>query len=463
MAAKLPQVVIVGRPNVGKSSIFNWLAGRRISIVDPTLGVTRDRISTIVEFGDRHVELVDTGGMGIADLDQLGQLVERQIDRAIEDADVLLFVTDAQEGITPLDELVARKLRYTQKPVVLAANKCDTPSHDVLAAEFYKLGRGRLVCVSVCHNRGKQELIEALVERLPEQVEEGNEPDRELKLAVVGRRNAGKSTFVNTLARAERVIVSEIPGTTRDAIDVRVELDGHRYLVIDTAGVMRRRSIATSVDFYSVARAQKSIRRADVVLLFFDPTEGVTRVEKQLAARIAEEFKPCVFVVNKWDLMKHMPAYRVADRIRAQLGTMSYVPIVFISALTGKNMKALLDVARQLHDQAGKRMNTGQVNRVLEELLEAHTPPIRQNRRPKIYYATQVAVHPPTLVLFCNDPNLFDATYQRYLLRGFRERSPYPEVPIRMFLRRRTEGAKRGTGHLERSTAEVESKASHGG
>ncbi len=442
MAGKLPQVVIVGRPNVGKSSIFNWLAGRRISIVDPTIGVTRDRVSTVVDFKDRTVELVDTGGMGISDLDQLGQLVERQIERAIEDADVLVFVTDVQEGVTPLDELVARKLRYTQKPVVLAVNKCDTPKHDDLAGEFYKFGRGRLVCVSACHNRGKQELIDAIVERLPAEVAADAEVEPELKLAVVGRRNAGKSTFVNTLARAERVIVSEVPGTTRDSVDVRVELDGDRYLVIDTAGVMRPRSIVTAVDFYSVARARRSIRRADVVFLFFDPTEGVTRVEKQLAAYIAEEYKPCVFVVNKWDLMEKMPAHRMANHIRGQLRTFLYVPIVFISALTGKNMKALLQVARQLHEQAGKRLNTAQVNRIVEDLLQAHTPPIRANRRPKIYYATQVSVHPPTIILFCNDPGLFDPTYQRYLLRGFRERSPYPEVPIRMFLRRRESGAK---------------------
>ncbi len=438
----VPEVVIVGRPNVGKSSIFNWLAGRRISIVDPMMGVTRDRVSTIVEFEGRPVELVDTGGMGIADLDQLGQLVERQIERAIESADLIVFVVDAQAGITSLDEAVARKLRYTNKPVVLAANKCDTPAHEDLAAEFYKLGRGKLVCVSACHNRGKPELIEAILERLPD-VEATETATPELKLAVVGRRNAGKSTFVNTLARAERVIVSERPGTTRDAVDVFVELDGKQYLVIDTAGVMRSRSIATPVDFYSIARAERSIRRADVVLLFFDPTEGVTRVEKRLAAHIAEQYKPCIFVVNKWDLMHPMPTRRMASAIRTHLRTMPYVPIVFISAKTGKNVKALLDMAWQLHDQAGQRLNTGQVNRVLEELLEAHAPPIRRNRRPKIYYGTQVSTRPPTLVLFCNDPELFDATYQRYLLSGFRERSPFPEVPIRMFLRRRTSDGER--------------------
>ncbi len=439
----LPQVVIVGRPNVGKSSIFNWLAGRRISIVDPMMGVTRDRVSTVVEFEGRPVELVDTGGMGIADLDQLGQLVERQIDRAIESADLIVFVVDVQTGIMPLDEMVARKLRYVNKPVVLAANKCDTPGHDDLAAEFYKLGRGKLVCVSACHNRGKAELIEAILERLPDVSEEDAVASPELKLAVVGRRNAGKSTFVNTLARAERVIVSERPGTTRDAVDVLVELDGRKYLVIDTAGVMRSRSIATPVDFYSIARAERSIRRADVVFIFFDPTEGVTRVEKRLAAQVADEYKPCIFVVNKWDLMHPMPTRRMASAIRSHLRNMPYVPIVFISAKTGKNVKALLDMAWQLHDQAGQRLNTGQVNRILEELLEAHAPPIRRNRRPKIYYGTQVSTRPPTLVLFCNDPELFDATYQRYLLSGFRERSPYPEVPIRMFLRRRTSDSER--------------------
>ncbi|NMC21252.1 MAG: ribosome biogenesis GTPase Der, partial [Thermogutta sp.] len=271
-----PRVVIVGRPNVGKSSILNWLAGRRVSVVDALAGVTRDRVSERITVGDRHVELVDTGGIGIVDEGDLARHVERQIAVAMASADVILFVTDTRAGITPLDEEVARRLRSAPCPVLCVANKTDAPSWDAAAAEFTRFGRP-VIAVSAEQRRGREDLLEALGALLPPSAAETPEPEV-MKLAIVGRRNVGKSTFINTLAREERMIVSEIPGTTRDSVDVRFEIDGRTFIAIDTPGVMRRKSVRENVEFYGLVRVRESIRRADVVLLFFDAAGDIARV-----------------------------------------------------------------------------------------------------------------------------------------------------------------------------------------
>jgi GTP-binding protein len=435
----VPVVAIVGRPNVGKSSVFNWLAGRRIAIVDPTAGVTRDRVSTLLKIGERFVELVDTGGMGVSDVDNLTAQIERQIEAAIDSAHVILFVVDGREGLVPLDEEVARRLRYVNKPILCVANKCDHPDLDAPAGEFYKLGRGKLVCVSAQQNRGKDELLERIAERLPAaEALEAEPKDVALKLAIVGRRNTGKSTFINSLAQAERMIVSEVPGTTRDSVDVRFQRDGRVFVAIDTAGVRRKGSIASSIEFYSLARAERSIRRADVVLLFFDPRVRISKVDKQLADYILEQHKAAIFVVNKWDLMVPMPTGRMGNYIRATFPNLDYVPIAFITAQSGRNVHALLNLAQNLHKQGSARVGTGDLNRVLRQALTQNPPPLRQNRRPKVYYATQVSTNPPTIVLFTNGPELFDNTYQRYLVKTFRDQLPFHEVPIKLYLRRRT-------------------------
>ena len=349
----VPVVAIVGRPNVGKSSLFNWLAGRRIAIVEPTAGVTRDRVSTLIQVGDRFIELVDTGGMGIADVDNLTEHVERQIDTAIDQAHVILFVVDGRAGVTPLDEEVARRLRYVTKPIICVANKCDTPAIDQQTAEFYKLGRGKLVCVSALQNRNRDELLDLIAERLPPpEALEAAPKDPALKLAIVGRRNTGKSTFINSLAESERMIVSEVPGTTRDSVDVRFERDGLQFIAIDTAGVRKERSLANAIEFYSLARAERSIRRADVVLLFLDPQVRISKVDKQLADYVLEQHKPAIFVVNKWDLMLPMRTGRMADYIRKTFPNLDYVPIAFITAKAGKNVHATLNLAQNLHKQA---------------------------------------------------------------------------------------------------------------
>jgi GTP-binding protein len=462
--SEIPVVAIVGRPNVGKSSLFNWLAGRRIAIVEPTAGVTRDRLTALIQADDQFLELIDTGGMEMKQGDALTPQVERQIKAAIDQADVILFVVDVRAGLTPLDEAVANRLRQTDKPILCVVNKCDTKELEAQTAEFYKLGQELLVCVSATQSRGKEELLSQIRAIAEDRLGEGDDDNRirknaesvhaarilgnaatdvVMKLAIVGRRNTGKSTFINSLARAERMIVSEVPGTTRDSVDVHFERDGQRFIAIDTAGVRRKGSIQSSVEFYSLARAERSIRRADVVLLFLDPKQHVSKVDKQLASYILEQHKPAIFVVNKWDLMRPMATGEWGQYIRATFPSLEFVPIAFITAKNGKNVQTVLNLAQHLHKQAGARVSTGELNRVLNWALEQQSPPLRQNRRPKVFYATQVAVHPPTLVLFTNGPELFDNTYLRYLETTFRDHLPFHDVPMKLYLRNKRREDKR--------------------
>jgi GTPase len=441
----LPQVVIVGRPNVGKSSLFNWLARRRLAIVDATAGVTRDRLTHLTSAQGRFFELVDTGGLGFDDPDNLTSQIEDQINTAIESASVVLMVVDAREGLTPLDHEVAKRLQYVETPVICVANKADDATIDANADEFYKLGRGKLLCTSTTQNRNRQDLLELIAERLPPALPENATPppESEMKVAIVGRRNVGKSTFVNTLAHAERMIVSEVPGTTRDSVDVRFELDGKAFMAIDTPGLKRGRSIASDVEYYSFHRAQRSVRRADVVLLFFDPMQRISKVDKQLCDYIAQQYKPCVFVVNKWDLQHDsMPTEKWVHYLHDTFRAMHHVPIAFVTGKTGKNVKALLNHAQMLCTQARQRVATSDLNKLLEAAIAANPPPIYQNRQPKIFFATQVGVEPPTLVLFCSNPAAISQTYRRYLLGVFRDRLPFTEVPIKLYLRRREDRSK---------------------
>jgi GTP-binding protein len=439
--------VIVGRPNVGKSSIFNWLAGRRIAIVDGVAGVTRDRVGALAQLGDeenpRFYELIDTGGVGIVDRDDLSEDVERQIETAMNEAGLILFVVDIRDGLMPLDEEVAQRLRYLKTPVILVMNKADYIEIEERGGEFYKLGRGKPIAVSSQQNRNRKQLV-ALIEKMLPQGDDFKPADATMKIAAVGRPNTGKSTFINTLARAERMIVSERPGTTRDSVDVHFDLDGLPFTAIDTAGVKRKSKIRESLDFYSVHRAERSIRRADVVLLFLDATQGVTRLDKQLADYIAKEYKPCIFVINKWDLMLNDPddpsqgnLGRYANHVQHSFRSMSYMPMAFITAKTGKNVKALLNLSQSLFKQANRRVSTGTLNKIVREAVDAHPPAAKENRLPRIYYATQVDSAPPTIVLFVNSSHLFNATYQRYLLNILREKLPFHDIPIKLYLRSR--------------------------
>lgn len=447
----LPKVVIIGRPNVGKSSLLNWLAGRRISIVDDVSGVTRDRIGALASVDDEgdtqlYYELIDTGGIGMVDRDDLSEHVDRQIDTALTEADLILFVVDIRDGRMPLDEEVAQRLRYVNKPVILVMNKADAPELDDRGGEeFYKLGRGKAIAVSTRENRNKDALGRLIAKLLPPTPDKPT--DETMKIAAVGRPNTGKSTFINTLARAERMIVSEVPGTTRDAVDVRFELDGLPFIAIDTAGVRRKAKIRDDLDFYSIHRAERSIRRADVVLLFIDPTQGISRLDKQLADYIARQYKPCVFTVNKWDLVlggnpddgSTALMGKFAVSVQHAFRSMAYMPLAFITAQTGKNVKAVLNLSQSMFKQARRRVGTGTLNRVLREAIAAHPPSSKDGKAAKIYYGTQVGIEPPTIVLFVNSPSLFDAPYQRYLLNVFRQKLPFRDIPIKLYLRARTQ------------------------
>lgn len=441
----IPKTAIVGRPNVGKSSILNWIAGRQLSIVDPTAGVTRDRVTWIVHEDDRYFELIDTGGIGIVDSDDLSEDIEHQIDVGLNECDLLLFVVDAKAGITPLDVEVADRLRRISKRMLMVVNKCDSLRLDIEASSFLSLGDMPQVITSVKGNRGRKDLLQAILAQLPEQQEdEASEGDTlleapELRLAIVGRRNVGKSTFINQLAETDRVIVSEVPGTTRDSIDIRFEVDGRTLVAIDTPGVRKRKSLANDIEFYGLVRAQRSIRRSDVVLMFFDATQTISRVDKQLIEEISSYHKPCVFVVNKWDLAQEeeMTIERWGEYLVETFASMRHVPIAVLTAKDGRNIRQLINLTQTVYKQATERMGTGLLNRELRNALKRNPPPYRRNKRPKIYFASQVATTPPTIVVKCNDPRLFDESWKRYLLGYLREVSPFQEVPIRLILRAR--------------------------
>lgn len=436
----VPKVSIVGRPNVGKSSIFNWLAGVRLAIVDNMAGVTRDRMNYMVQYEDRYFEIIDTGGIGINDIDDLDQEIEDQIQAGIREADLLMFVVDAREGMVSLDRTVAERLRGINKPVLLVANKCDGDNWELAANEFFKFGLGDPLVVSAKNNRHRYNLLEGIVEQLPSQAEmdEGPLEKPEMKFAVVGRRNVGKSTFINSITEADRMIVSEVAGTTRDSVDVRFTVDGKPMVAIDTPGLRRGKSVRTDIDFYGTHRAKRSIRYADVTLMFFDAGQRISKVDRQLVSYIEQNYKPCIFVVNKWDLMaEHMVTERWVDYLRDNFTTLWNVPIAFITAQEGKNVKRLLNHAQMLYKQSLERETTSRLNRILRKAITHHPPPITGRRRPKIYYATQIGVQPPTIILKCNDPDAFNKTYQRYLLSVFRDSLSFGEIPIRMILEQR--------------------------
>ncbi|MCC6580398.1 MAG: ribosome biogenesis GTPase Der [Phycisphaeraceae bacterium] len=454
------RIAIVGRPNVGKSSLFNMLANRRVAIVDPTAGVTRDRLSITVELPPVYrgqepmpVELIDTGGYGIEDSANLTADVERQIALAVASAHLVLFVIDAQTGVVPLDQDVAKLLRKSRaKAVMIVANKVDGEKLEADAQEAARLGFGPPAMVSAVTRHMKNAFLEAVRRKVSElDIKDDPAPQvAEAKIAIVGKRNAGKSTLVNALAGEDRVIVSEIEGTTRDAIDVRFEMDGRPFVAIDTAGVRKGKSIQDDIEYYSLHRSLLSVRRADVVLLLIDAAIPVSQVDRKLVNEILKHYKPTVIVVNKWDLAQGQATQEeYAEYLDKALKGLDFAPIVFISAKAGEGMRDLVKMAMNLYRQAGHRVGTSELNRVVKAILEERAPgAAKGGKRPKVYYVTQLAIHPPTIGLFVNDPDLFDATYQRFLMHRLRDALPYSEVPIQLLVRARKQSPRGENGEI---------------
>lgn len=440
MAKRLPVVVIVGRPNVGKSTLFNRLIRRRAAVVEDTPGITRDRLYAETEWIGRKFTVVDTGGLVFGEDDPLAEQIRVQANVALEEADVVLFMTDGTAGVNPDDIDLSNRLRPVEKPILLVVNKSDNPKRDDLAFEFYRLGFGEIYPVSGLHGRGVADLMDVVVGLLPENDPEVAEERDELRVAIVGRPNVGKSSLVNAFTGEQRMIVSDIAGTTRDAIDTELTYQDERIRLIDTAGIRRRGKIQGSVEYYMVDRAQKAIDRSDCALIVIDGSEGLTDGDKRIMKLAHDAGKACVFAVNKWD--KHEPPdgqpkvnsllkKDFVKIIKNEIPELHYATAAFTSAKESAGLEPVLDEVLRAQQAYNFRVSTGQLNRLIQEALFSR-PYTSKGKALKIYYATQVSTRPPTFVLFCNDPELLHFSYQRYLLNKLREAFPLEGTPIRL-------------------------------
>jgi GTP-binding protein len=464
-----PLVAIVGRPNVGKSTFFNRMLGERVAIVEDVPGTTRDRIYGDTDWNGREFTLIDTGGLEFGSGIPVGQVgldgqpgdimknVRAQAELAIEEADVIVFMVDARSGITAADEEVADLLRRTRKPVILAANKADNAARRQDAVEFYSLGLGEPITISSIQGTGTGDLLDVIVEALPPEDEEAEEEEDEdvVRVAIVGRPNVGKSSLLNVILGFERSIVSEVPGTTRDAIDTEMEFKDRKIILIDTAGIRRRGKVGPGVEKFGVLRSTRAIERSDVALLLIDASEGLAAQDTHIAGEIQEQAKGVVVVVNKWDLAQ---AQRRAERegkfahpddeiesaeayrriIAEGLKFIPYAPIIFASAKTGYHVQALLETVLNVADMRYLRVPTARLNEVVQESVRRHNPPVTNNRALKIFYATQTRVNPPTFVFFVNDPEAVHFSYERYLENRLREAFGFKGTAIRLFFRARS-------------------------
>lgn len=435
-----PLVAIVGRPNVGKSTLFNRLIGHRIAIVEDTPGVTRDRIYADAEWLDYAFTLIDTGGIEPESEDKIAIQMRRQAELAIETADVILFIVDGREGMTSADNEVAEMLRKSKKPVVLAVNKVDAQKFADSAYEFYALGIGDPIPISASQGLNLGDLLDEVVRDFPKAEELDTEP--RINIAVVGKPNVGKSSLVNALLGEERTIVSDIPGTTRDSVDTPFERNGRRYTIVDTAGIRRKRSVEDeSIERYSVIRSLAAVRRADVVLIVCDATEGISEQGVRIAGYAHEEGKPSVLLVNKWDLIEKdtHTIEKFKKDLSVDLAFMSYVPMLFLSAKTGQRVDKVLTLVNDVYDQSVRRITTGTLNDIVGEAITVNEPPSDKGRRLRIYYATQASIQPPTFILFVNDEKLVHFSYQRYLENYLRKSFGLDGTPIRLIFRTRGE------------------------
>jgi GTP-binding protein len=452
-----PIVAIVGRPNVGKSTLFNRLIGERLAIVDDTPGTTRDRLFGESEWNGRAFHVVDTGGidpthggktpLSIGSADFIEQ-IKAQAQAAIQEADAILFVVDGEAGVTAPDIEVANILRRFQKkredgsfypPIFVVVNKCESRERRENAAQFYELGLGDPIPVSAVHGTGTGDLLDLLVASFPQETKE--EEDESVKIAIVGKPNAGKSSLLNRLVGEERAIVSPIPGTTRDAIDTKIEFNGLKVTLIDTAGIRKRGKIEPGVEQFSVLRSFKAIERADVALLVIDATTGITSQDAHIAGFILEQWKSCVVIVNKWDAIEKdsftMEEY--TRKIRSDLNFMDYVPLLFISARTGQRVDQVLPMALRVQEERLARLSTSKINEIIHKAQDAHPHPAHAGRQLKMYYGTQVRSDPPTFMIYVNDPQLMHFTYLRYLENQIRAEYGFLGTPIRIVIKGRRE------------------------
>ncbi|RBP39196.1 ribosome biogenesis GTPase Der [Garciella nitratireducens] len=433
-------VAVVGRPNVGKSTFFNKVAGKRISIVEDTPGVTRDRIYAEAEWLGNSFTLIDTGGIEPFSKDIILQQMRLQAELAIETADVIIFMVDGREGITAADYEVANMLRKSNRPTLLVVNKIETKKLESNIFEFYNLGLGDPIAISAKQGLGLGDLLDEVVKLFPKDKKTQENEDR-LRIAVIGKPNAGKSTLINKLLGEERVIVSHIAGTTRDAIDTPFQYNGENYILIDTAGIRRKSRIRENVEKYSVIRSFTGIERSDVCLLMIDAQEGVTEQDTKIAGYAHEEGKAIIIIVNKWDLIekdsKTMDQFR--KEIREKLSFMSYAPILFISAKTGQRIHKIMELVDYVSNQHSMRISTGMLNEIIGEAILLNQPPADKGKRLNILYATQASVKPPTFILFVNDINLMHFSYQRYIENQIRKSFGFEGTPIRFIIRQRND------------------------
>jgi GTP-binding protein len=432
-----PLVALVGRPNVGKSTLFNRLIEEPLAIVEDVPGTTRDRIYADAEWGGITLSFIDTGGLVPGSVDDLEASVREQVEIAIAEADLIIFLVDVNEGPTASDLEIARLLRRSSKPVLLAANKADNESRRREAVEFYALGLEDPYPISALHGTGTGDLLDAVLKALPS--EPWDEPTQGTRIAIVGRPNVGKSSLLNALLGQERMIVSEKPGTTRDSVDSVIDWQGELVTLIDTAGIRRRGRVTPGIERYSVLRAMRAIQRADVALLLLDATEGVTEQDAHIAGYVVQEGKGLVVVVNKWDLVEkdtHTMHYYTHD-IREALKFVAHCPLVFVSASTGQRVKKTIDVALRVQEARSLRVSTGELNRIVSDAVAEHSPPSKRGKRMRIYYVTQVGVAPPHFVFFVNDPELVHFSYQRYLANQVREAFGFEGTSLEMSFRRR--------------------------
>lgn len=431
-----PKIALVGRPNVGKSALFNRICQKRISIVDEQEGITRDRLYAEAEVFGRNFTLIDTGGIDTSEKMPFNQEIRRQAQIAITEADVVILVVDGQVGPHPLDEEVAKILLHSKKPVVVAVNKIDQSSEEVKIHGFHSLAVRDLIAVSAVQGFQIAELLERAISYVPEEVEEVvAEPVSGIRVAIVGRPNVGKSTLLNHLLHEERSIVSPIAGTTRDAIDVTVNFGGQDYLLIDTAGIRRKKSEKEVVDKFAAIRTEEAIDRADVCLLVLDSFEGFTTQEKRIASDIEAKGKSCILVFNKWDLMKNFRMEHALRGVREEIPFLNHCPTLFISAVKERNLDKIFPLVKEVYEQRKMRITTGGLNKFIEGCLQKYHPPLIIGKRLRIYYMTQVETNPPKFVLFVNNPTLMTESYKKYLINNFREVYQFSGCPLVLELR----------------------------